>query len=390
MKILVLGAGMYVTGRGGSGVGTVLASLVQASKQIEIESITVAAKSPGNKKIVADAVKRNNAKLGASLKAGFVSVDVAGPEFVRFLRANRFAAAIICLPDHMHFKAAQTLISQGIHCLMVKPLTPTLGEARRLVALQKKKKVYAAVEFHKRLDETNLFIKRALADKVLGDVLYFTVDYSQQIHIPVSTFKSWAGKTNIFQYLGVHYVDLIYFLTGYIPVRAMAYGTRNLLVSRGINTYDSIHAMVEWQDPRRKNKFFISNLNTNWIDPDNTSALSDQKYKVVGTKGRMECDQKNRGLELVQERLGTRQINPYFSEYLLDASGRMRFGGYGYKSILIFLADVQDLGLRVTDLTTLEKSRPSFTQALVSTAVIDVVTQSLKNQSQWKMIHGPF
>ena len=45
MKIIVIGAGMYVTGKNNSGVGTILSSLSQLSKEVEIEKITVQGES---------------------------------------------------------------------------------------------------------------------------------------------------------------------------------------------------------------------------------------------------------------------------------------------------------------------------------------------------------
>jgi len=44
MKILILGAGMYVTGRNQSGNGTVLSSLIQLSKKVLINEIVIIAK----------------------------------------------------------------------------------------------------------------------------------------------------------------------------------------------------------------------------------------------------------------------------------------------------------------------------------------------------------
>ena len=37
---------------------------------------------------------------------------------------------------------------------------------------------------------------------------------------------------------------------------------------------------------------FTETILTNWIDPENSSAMSDQKIKFIGTKGRFEADQK--------------------------------------------------------------------------------------------------
>ena len=41
MKILIIGAGMYVTGRDNTGVGTILSSIAESSKNINIENISV-------------------------------------------------------------------------------------------------------------------------------------------------------------------------------------------------------------------------------------------------------------------------------------------------------------------------------------------------------------
>ena len=125
---------------------------------------------------------------------------------------------------------------------------------------------------------------------VLGDLLYYQVDYSQRIDIPMKTFNRWVENTNIFQYLGVHYVDLFYFLTGYIPEKLTAYGTSGTLKEKGINTFDSIHVSIIWKC--KGGRECITIFNTNWIDPSCTSALSDQKYILVGTNGRIENNHK--------------------------------------------------------------------------------------------------
>ena len=58
------------------------------------------------------------------------------------------------------------------------------------------------------------------------------IEYSQPREIPLKLFKKWSQDTNIFQYLGVHYVDLIYFLTGFQPISAYATGVKNYLFSK--------------------------------------------------------------------------------------------------------------------------------------------------------------
>ena len=67
MKIIVLGAGMYVTGRDNSGNGTVLSSLSQLSKEVNIERVTVISNSPSSSIEVESATKRINKTLNSSL-----------------------------------------------------------------------------------------------------------------------------------------------------------------------------------------------------------------------------------------------------------------------------------------------------------------------------------
>jgi predicted dehydrogenase len=384
MNVLIIGSGMYVTGRDGTGTGTVLSSLAQTSKDIHIEEVVVTSRGTAGEKAVKEAMNRINGLLTSSLKVSFRTLGDQPEQVIAALhKEKRFDACIISVPDHLHFQYGKICLREKIHSLIVKPFTPTVAEANDLIGLAEKNKLFGCVEFHKRYDETNLWVKKAIAENKIGKLNYFTVDYSQRIDIPLKTFKSWSSQSNIFQYLGVHYVDLVYFLTRFIPVRVAAYGTQGILKQQGVDTYDSVHAMIEWIDPKDQENRFLSNMNTNWIDPNSSSALSDQKYKVIGTKGRIECDQKNRGVELVTEQNGIQQINPYFSDYLLDENGQVRFGGYGHTSIRQFFKDVKGLNEDKISLNDLNKLRPSFVDSLVSVAVIEAANKSLKNNSAW-------
>lgn len=385
MKILILGSGMYVTGRNGTGSGTILSSLAQTSKSMQIDEVIVVSKSKTSEAHVAEAVQRINKKLNSNLQVRFVLLENDFNNQLQQLNSKtKVGAAVVSLPDHLHFEFTKTLLEQKIHALVVKPLTPTLAEAKELIRLQEQNKVFGCVEFHKRYDETNLYIKRALNENTLGNILFFQVDYSQRISIPTTTFKSWAHLTNIFQYLGVHYVDLIYFLTGATPQRLTSVGTDGILKQQGIDTYDSVHTTIEWLSTSGKK--FVSILNISWVDANKSSALSDQKYKVVGTEGRIECDQKNRGVELVTEKTGIQQINPYFSDYLPDENGDLKFAGYGHTSIHNFFKDVNDLMNGKVTLEHLQTHRPSFQSALPSTAIVEAVNESLLNNGEWTLV----
>jgi D-galacturonate reductase len=384
MNILVVGSGMYVTGGSSDDVGVILSSLAQLSKFENIEKITVVSRKKSAEAVVKEAQKRINGLLQTNITVNFIPLGTQEPLqiFTDTISKEKFDACIIATPDHTHFEYAQVAINSKIPCLVVKPFTQTYDEARQLVALQQKNGVYGMVEFHKRLDESNQYIRKQIQDRVYGDLLYAVVTYSQQISIPTEHFISWVDKTNIFKYLGVHYVDLFHFMTGFKPHRLSAIGIKGTLAERGIDVFDSMHVQLLWKDLSGTQNDFLVQYNTNWIDPVSTSAMSDQKYQVHGTKGMIDCNQKNRGLEEVIEAGGQTSVNPYFAKYLLTQDG-MEFQGYGFRSIQTFISDVTNLQAGRISLEDLEHIRPTFKNALVSMAVLDAVEKSIENDSAW-------
>jgi predicted dehydrogenase len=280
---------------------------------------------------------------------------------------------------------AGATIEAGLHTLVVKPLAPTVKEVIELIDLQQKHQTYCAVDFHKRFDYANLKLKDAVSGGQIGDPLYVVVLYSQRKSIPSIQFRKWVEKTTIFQYLGIHYIDIVYFATKATPKRVMAIGQKNWLASQGIDTYDSVQGTIEWQLPSGKK--FSQYILTNWIDPESTSALSEQSIKVIGTKGRFESDQKKRGITMVTDEKGIEEINPYFtSPYQME--GRVFYRGYGIDSIKTFLKDVvqvEEGNVRVEDL---EEKRATFKQSVVPITILEGIQESLQKNGEWVTIQG--
>lgn len=383
LNVVVVGTGMYVCGRGTEGYGTVIPALCEWKRAGRPGEVIVAGHTAGGVREAEKKIRSLGKRMGVDTAFRYVSGEgAAGRQGYReaFRVIPKPAACIIALPDHMHADAAARAIRSGMHTLVVKPLTPTCRETRALIALQKERGVYCAVEFHKRFDLANLKLRDVVRSGMIGDPLYFLVEYSQRKSVPAKHFRKWVGRTDIFQYLGVHYVDVIYFVTGARPVRAMALAQKGWLSGRGIDAYDAIEALIEWRMPSGKR--FTSSIITNWVDPESTSAMSDQKIKVVGTKGRFESDQKRRGIQIVTDTGGIEEPNPYFSSPY-GAAGSVTYQGYGIDSIRRFLEDVADIEAGRTTVRALEGARPTFAQSLVPAAVLDTVRASIARGGAW-------
>ena len=290
------------------------------------------------------------------------------------------ACAIISTPDHLHREMAKATIEAGLHTLVVKPLAPTLEEVRELIELQEVHGVYCAVDFHKRYDYANLRLRDAISTGAIGELLYCVVLYSQRKSVPSIQFRKWVEKTTIFQYLGIHYIDIMYFATQAKPVRAMAIGQKSWLHAQGIDTFDSVQGTIEWE--MSSGNRFSQHILTNWIDPESTSALSEQSIRIVGTKGRFESDQKNRGITTVTDERGIEAINPYFASPH-RIGGRVIYHGYGIDSIKTFLNDVLQVQEGTARIEELEEQRATFKQSIVPTAVLEAISQSLHGNGEW-------
>lgn len=383
LNIVVMGAGMYVCGRGTEGYGTIMPAIIEWQKNNKIGEVSIVGKRPANINAGRVKISRLSKNMRARVKIRYFAQPEEGDTayYKKIIKnIDKPACAIVAVPDNMHREIAGASIEAGLHTLVVKPLVPTVKDVKRLINIQNQNKVYCAVEFHKRLDHANLKLRDVIGQGMIGDPLYFLVEYSQRKSIPSERFKKWVNATNVFQYLGIHYVDIIYFATGAKPLRAMAIGQKCWLASRGINNYDSIEAVIEWRMP--SGKTFGSHILTNWIDPEKSSAMSDQKIKVIGTKGRFESDQKRRGITIVTDDKGIEEPNPYFCfEY--GGKRNISYAGYGIESIHQFLNDVVKIEQGVLTAEDLEPERPTFQQSIVPTAVLEAVNRSLRSGGKW-------
>ena len=388
IDIVVIGAGLYVCGKGTKGFGTILPAIFESKRNNKnIGAIHCVSTSISSSIEFLDKAEKLRKKTGVDIE---VSAHPRNDSEANFsykdvLRdIEKPACAIVCIPDHLHHKVTKDCLESGLHSLVVKPLTPTYTEGQDLVKIAKKNNLYGAVEFHKRWDKSNLLLKDKFQSGVLGDPVNCWVEYSQKKSIPISSFKEWASKTTILQYLGIHYIDIIRFVTRAIPRRVMAIGQKSEIVKYGIDTYDSIQCVIDWEMPNGTK--FTQTLLTSWIDPESSTSVSDQKIKFIGTKGRYEADQKERGIRLNTDNDGVEHINPDFCMSYGIENKDIHWRGYGIDSIVTFLNDVVNLENKIKTLDDLKGKRPCFQESLISTVIIEEAHKSLAKNSAWQKI----
>ncbi len=389
LNILILGSGMFVTGRGTDNFGTILPSIFEASNNLTIDNIIICSTAIKSSKLAKDKVDAISKIYKKRLNIQyFPNINNKKYDLNKLINDYEINCSIISLPDHLHCKFALKIMKKNVHCLVVKPMTTSKENAIKMIKLSKKNNLLGMVEFHKRYDEANLVIKDRIRNNEIGNLQYAIIEYSQRKTIPIKSFKTWVNKTNIFQYLAVHYVDLIFYLTNFKPLIVHTFYQNDFLKKQGVNNYDSIQVIVEWK--RNDNKKFVSIHTSNWIDSEKSSAMSDQIIKIVGEKGKIISDQKNRGLQIVTDQKGINDLNPYFTTSLSVKNNLTNQSfGYGIKSVFNFLKlceyFISNKKINVEKYIKDKKNIPSFFESYVSTAVIEAVNKSLKKGKSIKI-----
>ncbi|MFQ6133306.1 MAG: Gfo/Idh/MocA family protein [Armatimonadota bacterium] len=289
------------------------------------------------------------------------------------------SAVIVATPDDFHTPVALAAIEAGHHVLVEKPLCLKVAEAHQIIAAAEQEGVLVQTDYHKRYDRANRAIMTAYRRGELGQPLAQYAKINERKEIPEEVFRRWCERSSPFEYIGVHYADIYYFITGLRPKRVMATGQKRYLVELGIDAYDAVQAHIVWEDGS------ASQIATHWVSPRGNTALTDQFVEFTGTRGVVVSDHKDRGTSFCTDEAGYRHVNPnFFRGYVDTLTGKTRYEGYGYDSIVQFLRDVDQVRRGERTPADFEGGkRPTARDSLVGTAINEAVRLSLENGSQW-------
>jgi len=308
-------------------------------------------------------------------------------------KLGEHGVVVVATPDHLHTNMTLEAVEAGCDVIVMKPLCLKVDEAHQVIALTDKKRRYVATDYHKRLDRAVRLARYRVRRGDLGEMLHGHAWIEEPKYMPLKFFGLWAEKSSPFEYVGVHYVDAYYFITGLRPKRVAAWGQKKFLPSKGSDAYDAVQAVVEWEDDS------VLWVQTSWVCSEKNSAMTNQGLQISGTKGEYWADHKFRNLHILTDDDGFEQINPNFFKHYdsWEKDGDVECVGYGFESISRWLRDIHVIhceteGMSETDaLASREKTlrrweegqRPLPRQALMGVAVNEAVRLSLDNNNAY-------
>ena len=137
-------------------------------------------------------------------------------------------AVVVAMPDQLHYQVVMDALNADQNVLCVKPLVLSYNQSEEIKSLAYKKGLFVGVEYHKRFDRRSLLAKRHYSLGHFGEFVMGEAKMIEPYLYRFSNFQNWftVDKTDPFTYVGCHYVDLVYFITGLKPVKVSVSGIK--------------------------------------------------------------------------------------------------------------------------------------------------------------------
>ena len=182
------------------------------------------------------------------------------------LKCSDYDAALVLTPPQTHFPITKSLLNQGKHVFLEKPLSLKPDHSRQLLELAKKNKVEFAIGYVYRFHPVFMKLKELLIERSSEDIVSAEIAMFGNV-VSADTPKTWRnvglGSGCIFDY-GCHAIDMSLFLFG--RADEVICLEKHELYQKGV--VDKFSAKLKFQH----NKNFDLDLNCNWADTNTRKA----------------------------------------------------------------------------------------------------------------------
>ena len=135
---------------------------------------------------------------------------------------------VVAVPDHLHYEIVKEALNNNQNILCVKPLVLKYEQTVEIEKIALERGLFVGVEYHKRFDRRALVAKRSYELGHFGEFIMGEAKMIEPYYYRFSNFQNWflVHNTDPFVYIGCHYVDLVYFITGLKPVEVSVSGIK--------------------------------------------------------------------------------------------------------------------------------------------------------------------
>lgn len=216
-------------------------------------------------------------------------------DYRALLEDARIAGITVATPDHLHRNPVIECLEAGKHVLVEKPLATTLEECDAILRTERESGKVLMVNYNHRWAPPYAVAKQAIQDESKGKPVMAYARKNDTIYVPTEML-SWSAGTSPASFLSSHDIDLVRWFFGREVRTVYARGIRRILKEKGIDTFDAIQAMVEFDGGA------IATFESSWIYPNTYPTLTDSFIELILEKGSIHVDRKAEMVEVSDEK----------------------------------------------------------------------------------------
>jgi D-galacturonate reductase len=343
-QICIVGGGMITQVQ-------ILPSVYQLQRLGLVGEVSVCALNSAPLNLLSQDQMLKQAFPGHSFKA-YPSVDTEPqqnfPELFREVieKMAKGGIVVVAVPDQLHYPVIQAALASEQHICCVKPLVLKYSQALEIEKIAYEKGLVVAVEYHKRLDDRALIARRLYREGKFGEFRIGHAEMNEPYYYRHSNFQNWCTVENsdMFTYVGCHYVDQVHFITGLLPRSISVYGIKDTYPN-GKMGYLWTDARVIWENDACLHVTNIMGY------PDDGPGGNFQGIRIYcrgeDKSGMLVHNDQYRGIEHCYVKKGSEPGDTYYSEpspdyfkYIELGGEGLRPVGYGYRSIEYILKNI--------------------------------------------------
>lgn len=235
----------------------------------------------------------------------------------------------VATPDPYHKEPVLAAIRHGKDVLVEKPLATSSKDAYEIIDAAEKAGVRVMVDYHKRWDPASIAVKNKLQEEATGKPVRGYMRMDNIYDVALNWLKLSANSSPV-HFVGTHCYDLIRFYMGCEVTQVYAVGHKGILKSKGVDTWDTITAILEFENGCT---WTVENA---WILPDGFAKADDGCTEILCENEMIRVDSQKRGVEFFDsKKLSTPNVC-----FIQNANGRPT--GFGIDPLNDFVYCIQN------------------------------------------------
>jgi len=199
----------------------------------------------------------------------------------------------VATPDHAHVEPAVKMLLAGKDVLLEKPMALTSAGCHEILQAQKKGGGKLMVNFHNRWYPSYIKARETIRNGGIGDLNTAYLRLSDRIEV-ATEWLSWSEESGPHWFLFPHIVDLLLWVTGDSVCEVSAYGSKGVLKSKNIDTYDVVQAQIKLTKS-------VATIESSWILPGSWPNIIEFRSEFYGTEGAMRLLSDYEGITIISD-----------------------------------------------------------------------------------------